>query len=242
MMSASVQYGLADCYTDTENRTCEFSSVNEKVQSVYDGGVHTYYLSYSRKVFLGGLPPDIDEDGIKEAFWKFGSLEVFWPGKYHNPTNMFPPKGYAFLQFKAEDFVHRLVQGCIRVSDGGLYYLISSPSVKNKVIQVKPWRLEDSATIVDESFFSVKQFAMFVGGIPRTLTSAELARQASNVFGKVTYTEIFLDYKMNYPKGSGVVCFSSFESFVSAITCKYLKVLVEGSVKHVELKPYFNRW
>ncbi|ODM96257.1 Cytoplasmic polyadenylation element-binding protein 2 [Orchesella cincta] len=188
---------------------------------------------YSRKVFLGGLPPDIDEHEIKAVFWKFGSFEVYWPGKDDNPNYMFPPKGFAFLLFLAEDSVRRLVQACIHGNDGGLYYLLSSPSVKNKVIQVKPWKLSDAVTIVHESLFTKKQFAVFVGGVPRALTSGELARQALCVFGNVSYSEIFLDYKIGYPKGSGVIYFSNFKSFVSAIRTKFFEVVVGDSVKYV---------
>ncbi|CAL8109355.1 unnamed protein product [Orchesella dallaii] len=238
--SALVQYGISDCSTSV-NYEAPGGYISTLTKTKNDF-IPNYHHTYSRKVFLGGLPPDIDEDGIKEAFWKFGTFEVYWPGKHHNPKCLFPPKGYAFLQFEIEAFVHRLVQGCIQVSDGGLFYMVSSPSVNNKVIQVKPWRLEDAVTITNESFFSRNQFAVFVGGVPRTLTSAGLARHASNAFGNVSYTEIYLDHTMGYPKGSGVVCFSNFNSFVSAISRNYLEVVIGGFVKHVELKPYYNRW
>lgn len=36
---------------------------------------------FSRKVFVGGLPPDIDEEEIKASFRRFGSLAVDWPHK-----------------------------------------------------------------------------------------------------------------------------------------------------------------
>ena len=46
---------------------------------------------YSRKVFVGGLPPDIDEDEITASFRKFGPLCVDWPHK-NESKSYFPPK------------------------------------------------------------------------------------------------------------------------------------------------------
>lgn len=82
---------------------------------------------YSRKVFVGGLPPDIDEgtcaipavarsmpliiifpsllgarqssEEINASFRRFGSLVVDWPHKAESKS-YFPPKGYAFLLFQ----------------------------------------------------------------------------------------------------------------------------------------------
>lgn len=36
---------------------------------------------YSRKVFIGGLPPDITEKELIKTFSTFGTVVVFWPGK-----------------------------------------------------------------------------------------------------------------------------------------------------------------
>ena len=54
---------------------------------------------FSRKVFVGGLPPDIDEDEITASFRRFGALVVDWPHKAESKS-YFPPKGYAFLLFQ----------------------------------------------------------------------------------------------------------------------------------------------
>ena len=47
-------------------------------------GVPNYMLNqnnFSRKVFVGGLPPDIDEDEIRQHFSQYGKLSVDWPHK-----------------------------------------------------------------------------------------------------------------------------------------------------------------
>lgn len=51
---------------------------------------------YSRKVFVGGLPPDIDEDEITASFRRFGHLFVDWPHKAESKS-YFPPKGESFI-------------------------------------------------------------------------------------------------------------------------------------------------
>lgn len=58
---------------------------------------------FSRKVFVGGLPPDIDEDEITASFRRFGPLVVDWPHKAESKS-YFPPKGYAFLLFQVRHF------------------------------------------------------------------------------------------------------------------------------------------
>ncbi len=54
---------------------------------------------YSSKVFLGGLPPDIDSDEITASFRRFGPLVVDWPHKAESKS-YFPPKGNAFFPNK----------------------------------------------------------------------------------------------------------------------------------------------
>ena len=56
-----------------------------------DGSVAGDDDRYSRKVFVGGLPPDIDEDEITASFRKFGPLCVDWPHK-NESKSYFPPK------------------------------------------------------------------------------------------------------------------------------------------------------
>ena len=94
--------------------------------------------TYSRKVFIGGLPPDIDQEEIRTSFEQYGPLTIDWPHKIHSKSNV-PPKGignlifcslciikfnfhapffhlslgYAFLLFKEEHSVHKLLSNCI---------------------------------------------------------------------------------------------------------------------------------
>ncbi|XP_037116435.1 uncharacterized protein LOC119128306 [Syngnathus acus] len=89
---------------------------------------------YSRKVFVGGLPPDIDEDEITASFRRFGHLFVDWPHKAESKS-YFPPKGYAFLLFQDESSVQALIDACIQ-EDGKLYLCVSSPTIKDKPVSI----------------------------------------------------------------------------------------------------------
>ena len=53
----------------------------------------------SVKVFLGGVPWDISEQNLIQAFRPFGNIRIEWPGK---ETTSCVPKGYLYLIFEHE--------------------------------------------------------------------------------------------------------------------------------------------
>lgn len=122
---------------------------------------------FSRKVFVGGLPPDIDEDEITASFRRFGPLVVDWPHKAESKS-YFPPKGYAFLLFQDENSVQSLIDACITDEDK-LYLCVSSPTIKDKPVQIRPWRLSDADFVLDASMPLDPRKTVFVGGVPRPL-------------------------------------------------------------------------
>lgn len=112
---------------------------------------HLYYQHnpgteiYSRKVFIGGLPIDIDEDEISATFRRFGPLTVDWPNKLETKS-YFPPKGsrclqpelirdlgYVFLIFEYEMSVRTLVEACFE-EDDKLFKYVSSPLSPDKLV------------------------------------------------------------------------------------------------------------
>ncbi len=52
----------------------------------------------SCKVFLGGVPWDITESALFNAFKPFGTIRIEWPGK----DNTSIPKGYLYVIFETE--------------------------------------------------------------------------------------------------------------------------------------------
>ncbi|XP_049864695.1 cytoplasmic polyadenylation element-binding protein 3 isoform X2 [Schistocerca gregaria] len=191
---------------------------------------------YSRKVFVGGLPPDIDEDEITASFRRFGPLVVDWPHKAESKS-YFPPKGYAFLLFQDESSVQQLIDACIQ-DDDKLYLCVSSPTIKDKPVQIRPWRLSDADFVLDASMPLDPRKTVFVGGVPRPLKAVELAMIMDRLYGGVCYAGIDTDPELKYPKGAGRVAFSSQQSYIAAISARFVQLQHGDIDKRVEVKPY----
>ncbi|KAM4819617.1 cytoplasmic polyadenylation element-binding protein 4 isoform 1-T1 [Thomomys bottae] len=177
---------------------------------------------YSRKVFVGGLPPDIDEDEITASFRRFGPLIVDWPHKAESKS-YFPPKGYAFLLFQDESSVQALIDACIEEEDK-LYLCVSSPTIKDKPVQIRPWNLSDSDFVMDGSQPLDPRKTIFVGGVPRPLRAVELAMIMDRLYGGVCYAGIDTDPELKYPKGAGRVAFSNQQSYIAAISARFVQL------------------
>ncbi|XP_034244099.1 translational regulator orb2-like [Thrips palmi] len=191
---------------------------------------------FSRKVFVGGLPPDIDEDEITASFRRFGPLVVDWPHKAESKS-YFPPKGYAFLLFQDESSVQQLIEACI-VDDEKLYLCVSSPTIKDKPVQIRPWRLSDADFVLDASMPLDPRKTVFVGGVPRPLKAVELAMIMDRLYGGVCYAGIDTDPELKYPKGAGRVAFSNQQSYIAAISARFVQLQHGDIDKRVEVKPY----
>lgn len=191
---------------------------------------------FSRKVFVGGLPPDIDEDEITASFRRFGPLVVDWPHKAESKS-YFPPKGYAFLLFQDEGSVQSLIEVCIQDEDK-LYLCVSSPTIKDKPVQIRPWKLSDADFVLDATLPLDPRKTVFVGGVPRPLKAVELAMIMDRLYGGVCYAGIDTDPELKYPKGAGRVAFSNQQSYIAAISARFVQ-LQHGEIdKRVEVKPY----
>ncbi len=102
-------------------------------------------MSFSRKVFLGGVPWDSTSDDLICTFSQFGNVTVLWPQKdggyashhHHEGSNdrSMTPKGYCYLLFEHESCVAELLQRCDD-SNGGVFFRLSSPKFKAKDVQV----------------------------------------------------------------------------------------------------------
>ncbi|XP_068183182.1 cytoplasmic polyadenylation element-binding protein 3 isoform X2 [Antennarius striatus] len=191
---------------------------------------------YSRKVFVGGLPPDIDEDEITNSFRRYGHLVVDWPHKAESKS-YFPPKGYAFLLFQEETSVQALIDACIE-EEGKLYLCVSSPTIKDKPVQIRPWNLSDSDFVMDGSQPLDPRKTIFVGGVPRPLRAVELAMIMDRLYGGVCYAGIDTDPELKYPKGAGRVAFSNQQSYIAAISARFVQLQHNDIDKRVEVKPY----
>jgi hypothetical protein len=113
-------------FVNTEQESTATQAVTKPDIGVFESN------TYSKKVFVGGLPPDLDADDIKRHFIQFGDLLVDWPHKARTRA-LFPPKGYAFLLFRQEIAVHKLLQACLQQEDK-FFVFLSSTSLKDKKV------------------------------------------------------------------------------------------------------------
>ncbi|NXV71447.1 CPEB4 protein, partial [Atlantisia rogersi] len=178
----------------------------------------------------------LSTDEITASFRRFGPLIVDWPHKAESKS-YFPPKGYAFLLFQDESSVQALIDACIE-EDGKLYLCVSSPTIKDKPVQIRPWNLSDSDFVMDGSQPLDPRKTIFVGGVPRPLRAVELAMIMDRLYGGVCYAGIDTDPELKYPKGAGRVAFSNQQSYIAAISARFVQ-LQHGEIdKRVEVKPY----
>uniref|UniRef100_A0A914HGK5 Cytoplasmic polyadenylation element-binding protein 1 n=1 Tax=Globodera rostochiensis TaxID=31243 RepID=A0A914HGK5_GLORO len=200
---------------------------------------------FSRKVFIGGLPIDIKETELKQTFHKFGSLLVDWPNRssdshfvkkeHYGATSRVT--GYAFLIFLEEASVQRLIAKCY--SEGDRYYmLMSSQTVREKPVQVRPWRLTDMDHMPRPTAHLDPRRTIFIGGVPRPTKASELAFVLESVFGPVCYAGIDVDPEMKYPKGAARVTFNTFKSYAAAMAGRFVQIPHSDNTKRVEIKPY----
>ena len=80
----------------------------------------------SIKVFLGGVPWDITEQNLVQAFRPFGNIRIEWPGGKDAIQTV--PKGYLYIIFEQEKQVRNLLSACTQdfsySGSGSWYYKV----------------------------------------------------------------------------------------------------------------------
>ena len=74
--------------------------------------------------------------------------------------------------FQDESSVQSLIDACIQDEDK-LYLCVSSPTIKDKPVQIRPWRLSDADFVLDASLPLDPRKTVFVGGVPRPLKAGK---------------------------------------------------------------------
>lgn len=116
-----------------------------------------------------------------------------------------------------------MIDACIQDEDK-LYLCVSSPTIKDKPVQIRPWRLSDADFVLDASMPLDPRKTVFVGGVPRPLKAAELAMIMDRLYGGVCYAGIDTDPELKYPKGAGRVAFSNQQSYIAAISARFVQL------------------
>lgn len=168
------------------------------------------FITYSPKVFLGGIPWDISEQMLVQLLKPFGQIRIEWPGKEQNAAQ---PKGYVYVIFESEKQVKALLQACsiqdnftgsssgestgsipslcsnsVSVnSNGNYYYKISSKRIKEKEVEVIPWIIGDSNYIKNTNQKIDSTKTVFVGALHGKLTAEALAKIMNDLFDGVIY-------------------------------------------------------
>lgn len=135
--------------------------------------------------------------------------------------------------------VQNLIENCI-IEDDKLYICVSSPTIKNKPVQIRPWRLSDADFVLDASMSLDPRKTVFVGGVPRPLKackftqffifkkyfqlnsfSVELAMIMDRLYGGVCYAGIDTDPELKYPKVRDLnqPLFCNFQTFFLLSGC-----------------------
>lgn len=199
---------------------------------------------YSCKVFLGGVPWDVTEQGLIETFGRFGPLRVQWPPKDSRQQSGQTKAGYVYLIYESERYVKALLQACTQDFGAGshpekYYYQLSSRRMRFKEVQVIPWILADSNYIKNQSGRPDLHRTVFVGALHGMLTAEGLAKVMNDLFGGVAYVGIDSD-KYKYPLGSGRCSFNNQRSYMKAVSAAFIEVKSSKFNKKIQVDPYLE--
>ena len=174
--------------------------------------------TYSTKVFLGGVPYDINEAGLKEYFSKFGAIEVKWPDEDSDCGKK--KKGYAYIILESEKSVKALLSSC-EIRGEKQYVKLPSRRMPDKDVQVIPWARSNSHYTRDHSSRVETNKMVFVGNLHGMMTAEHLATIMNDLFGGVIYVGIDID-KHQYPIGSSRVAFNNIKSYKKALEAAFI--------------------
>ncbi|CAD5232176.1 unnamed protein product [Bursaphelenchus xylophilus] len=220
------------------NNPSDYSGALDKSNFyMYSPGIEIF----SRKVFVGGVPSDIDEEALLNPFRHFGKLSADWPNrtdfKPNNNSGNKSRSGYVFIVYEKEQSVHALRNACI-MEDEQYFMQVMNLQQQPKLVQVRPWMLAEADYVVQPFMHINLRSAIFIGGVPRPIRAVELAHMIDELYGNVVMAGIDTDLPLKYPKGAGRVVFSDFHSYMRAITDKYVRLQHGDIDKVVEIKPY----
>ena len=98
--------------------------------------------------------------------------------------------------------------------------------------------MSDADYVLNASLPLDPRKTVFVGGVPRPLKAYELAMIMDRLYGGVCYAGIDTDPELKYPKGAGRVAFSNQQSYIAAISARFVQLQHGDIDKRVEVKPY----
>uniref|UniRef100_A0A1B0DG66 Uncharacterized protein n=1 Tax=Phlebotomus papatasi TaxID=29031 RepID=A0A1B0DG66_PHLPP len=188
-------------------------------------------VTYSTKVFLGGVPWEMSEECLMAIFRPLGVVRIEWPGKENRSSR---PRGCAYLIFNEEDQVRKLLEICdVRMDDGKQKYFY------RKEAEVIPWIEADSTYIKPTMQNLDPMTTVFVGALHGKLTAEGLATIMDELFDGVIYAAIDVD-KNKYPMGAGRVTFDNTKSYVKAVRAAFVEIKTPKFKKKIQIDPYLE--
>jgi cytoplasmic polyadenylation element-binding protein len=224
---------------------------------------------YSRKVFLGGLPYDANQQFLLQSLSKYGNVKLEIPGKdakHPRVSSSFKTQerstpGYVYIIFDQESAVQKLLADCRKeVKNGGehFYYAIYTSSQSNmrkmghqmhsatgktKEVEVIPWNQEDTSYVPQNKLNSlptkIDSKLTIFVGALHGMLSAHGLARIMND----VFGEVIhagLDTdKYKYPIGSGRVTFKEKKDYIKAIKAKY--VSIKANQQETDPNPKFEK-
>lgn len=199
--------------------------------------------TYSRKVFIGGVPWDITEEQLHIAFSKFGNFLVQWPSRESVSANV-RIKGYLYLIFDDERSVGNLVDQIkdtgTESSGGSITFNYRIKCNRNKHVQIVPWLNSDNYWEEKSPDKFEEVWTIFVGGLHGKLYAQALFEIFNSLFKNVVAVKIDID-EYKYPTGSGSISFSNRKSYMRAIKANYIEVKTATfGPKSIEIQHYME--
>ncbi|EYC33468.1 hypothetical protein Y032_0002g816 [Ancylostoma ceylanicum] len=205
--------------------------------------------TFSSKIFVGGVPWDITESALIDAFSPYGNCRVEWPCKeVRSPRSNLKTRGkvtgYVYMVFETERSVRSLLQDCSQEfgSAGEWYFKLKArrnQTSEIRQVQVIPWVVSDSSYNDDPSCHLDPKKTVFVGALHGMLTAHVLFSIMNELYGNVVFVGIDTD-KYKYPIGSGRVTFRSHLSYFRAIESAFLEIRTSKFSKKVQIDPFLE--
>ncbi|OWA50021.1 Cytoplasmic polyadenylation element-binding protein 1 [Hypsibius exemplaris] len=196
--------------------------------------------AFSCKVFLGGVPWDITEADLQQAFGLFGNPKIEWPASHDQSSRNV--KGHLYLIFDTEKSVKHLLGTCNYDFNQGhhnWYYKVSSKRMRVKEVQVIPWQLADASYVRNGCMTTFGTKTVFVGSLHGMLTAEGLAKVLDDLFQGVVAATIDTD-KYKYPIGSGRVTFNCDESYMKALRAVFVDLRTPKFNKKIQIDPFLE--
>ncbi|CAM4792220.1 unnamed protein product [Rotaria magnacalcarata] len=215
--------------------------------------------SFSRKVFLGGIPAELSEDILAELLLvlrKFGKCNIKWP---KNDGNNHNTPGFCHVVYRDARSIGELLKHCTRQQRATVDYFLhihmlpssiltdfSVRTTRFKPIQVVPWNMKDNVYAVQqknvrhhEPSYADWSRTIFVSPLHGKMTAFSLGSIMSNVFGAVSITQINTD-KYGYPTGTGTVLFYDSHSYMRAVAAGTIDIKCDCFHKLLDIDPFLR--